>query len=116
MKTKPIKYDDILIKTHEDAIVKNLYNVKENEIERIIKEVQNRNKNAYFYNIIYSKIENKLSFYTDIPITIEKDTSKDTLEEIKIILSYNLQNDNDSISIYDILLFIKKQLKHTKQQ
>lgn len=100
--------------------VTSISNVSESSLENCLKIIFESNPNVVFNTIQYSKNDNTVYFYTNQDITTKTyENSKfksykpitsrnEILEEIKRILLSEKNKDNKCISLYNVLMLLKK--------
>lgn len=125
---KTIVYSDTILNIKEDGLniqVSCIDNIKESELERCLKIIFEENKNVTFHTIQYSKINNKVYFYTNKEIntnvwndfklnTYKPIRSNEILEEIKNIFTQEINTDENFVSLYTISTLTKKVQKQYK--
>lgn len=120
---KTIVYSDTVLPlndTGNNLKVTSISDVSELFLESCLKTIFESNPNVIFYTIQYSKNDKKVYFYTNQDITTKAyEESKfknykpitsrtEILEEVKnVLLAQNIK-DNDCISLYDVLMLLKK--------
>lgn len=120
---KTIVYSDTILPlkdTGSNLRVTCIENVSEHSLESCLKIIFESNPNVIFNTIQYSRNYKKVYFYTnkDIITDLYKEskfsyykpiTSKtEILEEVKKVLLNSKNKDNDCISLYDVLILLKK--------
>lgn len=120
---KTIVYSDTgltLKDTGNNLIVTSIKDVSEHSLESCLKTIFESNPNVIFNTIQYSKNDKKVYFYTNQDITTKAyEESKFTsykpitsrteiLEEVKKVLLSPKNKDNNCISLYDVLMVLKK--------
>lgn len=120
---KTIVYSDTVLSLKDagnNLIVTSISDVSEDSLEKCLKTIFKSNPNVIFNTVQYSKNDKKVYFYTNQEITTKVyEESKFTkykpitsrteiLEEVKRILVAPKNNDNDCISLYDVLILLKK--------
>lgn len=120
---KTIVYSDTVLQLKDignNLKVTSIENVSEISLENCLKKIFESNPNVIFNTIQYSKKDQKVYFYTNQDITTKlyeesKFTSykpiaskTEILEEIKKVLLSSKNKDNKCISLYDVLILLKK--------
>lgn len=120
---KTIVYSDTVLSLKDkgtNLIVTSINNVSESSLESCLKMIFKSNPNVIFNTIQYSKNNKKVYFYTNREITTKAyEESKFTnykpitsrteiLEEVKRVLLTEETKDSDCISLYDVLILLKK--------
>lgn len=120
---KTIVYSDTVLPlkdTGNNLKVTSISNVSEFSLESCLKTIFESNPNVIFNTIQYSKNDKKVYFYTNQDITTKAyEESKfrnykpitsrtEILEEVKNVLLAQKNKDNDCISLYDVLMLLKK--------
>lgn len=120
---KTIVYSDTVLSlkdTGNNLKVTSISDVSEFSLESCLKKIFESNPNVIFNTIQYSKNDKKVYFYTNQDITTKVyEESKFTsykpitsrtkiLEEVKKVLLSPKNKDNNCISLYDVLMLLKK--------
>lgn len=120
---KTIVYSDTVLPlndTGNSLKVTSIEDVSEHSLESCLKTIFESNPNVIFNTIQYSKNDKKVYFYTNQDITVKtyKEskftsykpiTSKtEILEEVKKVLLSPKNKDNNCITLYDVLMLLKK--------
>ena len=120
---KTIVYSDTVLPLKDagnNLKVTSISNVSEASLESCLRTIFESNPNVIFNTIQYSKNDKKVYFYTNQDITTKAyEESKfknykpitsrtEILEEVKNVLLAQNNKDNDCISLYDVLMLLKK--------
>jgi len=120
---KTIVYSDTVLPlkdTGNNLKVTSIEDVSEYSLESCLKTIFESNPNVIFNTIQYSKNDKKVYFYTNQDITTKAyEESKFTsykpitsrteiLEEVKKVLLSPKNKDNNCISLYDVLVILKR--------
>ena len=120
---KTIVYSDTVLPvkdTGNNLKITSIANVDEESLESCLEKIFESNPNVIFNTIQYSRKDKKVYFYTNQDITTKackesKFTSykpitsrTEILEELKRVLHASKNKDADCISLYDVLVLLKK--------
>ena len=120
---KNIVYTDTVLPLKDigaDIKATSIKNIDEHSLENCLKIIFESNPNVIFNTIQYSKNDKIVYFYTNKDITTKAyeeskfisykpiKSTKDVLEEVKSVLLSSKIKDADCISLYEVLVLLKK--------
>ena len=120
---KTIVYSDTVLplkESGENIKISSISNIDEKSLEDCLKTIIESNSDVVFNTIQYSKNNKKIYFYTDKTISMQAWNEKqffhykpitsrtEILEEVKNVLLSPKNKDYNCISLYDVLMLLKK--------